>query len=63
MSGELMPDDEQPEQESWKPCAMCAGTGKIRDRGDIFSPFGARTSFTIDSDLFKDYDFRILYGT
>jgi hypothetical protein len=57
-----MPDGEQ--QESWKPCALCAGTGKVPDHGGL-SAFSARTYFTFDSELFKsgEYDFTVLYGT
>jgi hypothetical protein len=55
-----MPEDEQ--QESWKPCAICAGTGRVRDR-DNLSPFSASTYFTINPELFKDYDFTMMCGT
>lgn len=39
-----VPEEELPE----KPCAFCAGTGKVRDYKMSSSPFAAGTYHTID---------------
>jgi hypothetical protein len=54
---------EQPEEEKYVTCALCAGTGKIRDRDTAASLFPAASYITIDPSSLEGWNLNAMCGT